>query len=592
MDAARFADYDKGRNFANKAVRALCYAPHTNLFFDRLGSVRVCCWNWSHAAGNITETSLDEMWHGAQVAALRAALNGYQYAPGCDFCQFQAAEGWFGGAKMRNFDRFEVISPDPQWPQQMEFSISNACNLECIMCDGEHSSAIRAQREKRPAMARLYTDEILETFRKYLPHLNQAKFLGGEPFLVTEHYKIWDMMIEDGLKTLCHVTTNGTQYNERVERMLAQLPFGFAISLDGASKSTIERVRVNTNYEELMRNTRRFRNYARAAKTPFSLTYCLMRPNWQELGDFCLMADDWDCPVGINTVLHPQPLSLYSLPVEELRKILAVMEKQAARLDSQLRRNKAVWFDEFERIRRKCAAVQTAQAAPPAPRKEPARNAFFLAITGERQIDEVSPALHFLKKFSKAEVIVLHTRSERRVAHDAVFEIALPSEWDDRRAAMYLKTHALEYMQDIAEEFCYLDSSVMTLAQGVDEVFAAPDAPLRFAAGTQSIDSLSRSAVNCHCLEANCNHLREAILCAFGTDIAQCDWKPPESRMFLFTAEAAPFLQAWYNNYLKIAHDPYWKNPELGALIATLWQFNLAGQNALSHACVRLVAAA
>jgi len=54
-----FSTYDSTRDFSRKAVRSLCYAPHTNLFFDRLGSARVCCWNWSQPAGNITRQTLD-----------------------------------------------------------------------------------------------------------------------------------------------------------------------------------------------------------------------------------------------------------------------------------------------------------------------------------------------------------------------------------------------------------------------------------------------------------------------------------------------------------------------------------------------------
>ena len=581
MDAARFADYDRTRSFTGKAVRALCYAAHTNLYFDRIGRVQACCWNWSEPAGNITQNSLDEIWHGAKLAALRASLADYQFSSGCDFCAFQSAEGFFGGAKMRNFDRFPVPSALPEWPQQMELSISNACNLECVMCDGDHSSAIRAQREKRPAMPRLYTDEILESFRKYLPHVQQVKFLGGEPFLAVEHYKLWDMMLEDGLKTMCHVTTNGSQYNARIENLLGKLPFGFAISFDGVTRQTIERVRVNTDYDELMRNTQRFRNHARDHKTQFALTYCLMLPNWQEFGDFCLMADAWDCPVGVNTVRRPAELSLYKLPISELRKIFAQMERQAVSLESQLGRNKAVWFDEFERIRRKCATEET---PAPAPRKAPSPNAFVLAVTGEAQLDAATPALHFLKKFSQAGIIVLQTRTNRRMAHDHVVDVPLPAEWSDTQAATHLKTHALQYLQSQAQNFCFLDASTVTLAEGIDDLFTQPAG---FPRRTESIDTLSPATVNCNC-HAPCNHLREALLCTFGIDIPQCDWQPWDDRMFHFNAASAPFLAAWDSAFQKIANDPYWKNPALGALAATVWQLGLSAQAPTENTNVRL----
>ena len=129
---------------------------------------------------------------------------------------------------------------------------------------------------------------------------------------------------------------------------------GFAVSMDGATKATLESIRVNAKYEEVMENARRFREYARAKKTSFSITYCLMRQNWHEFGDFCLMADSWDCPVGLNTVVQPPEFGIYSLPMEDLRKIFDAMERQAPRLESTLKRNKSLWFGELERIRMRC----------------------------------------------------------------------------------------------------------------------------------------------------------------------------------------------------------------------------------------------
>ena len=54
--------------------------------------------------------------------------------------------------------------------------------------------------------------------------MRQAQFLGGEPFLARETLEIWDLMLADGLTTPCAVTTNGTIYNARVERILDALP--------------------------------------------------------------------------------------------------------------------------------------------------------------------------------------------------------------------------------------------------------------------------------------------------------------------------------------------------------------------------------
>jgi MoaA/NifB/PqqE/SkfB family radical SAM enzyme len=353
MAATALAAYDATRDFKDKAVRALCYAPYTSLYFDNSGNVRVCCHNWKHPAGNILKSSIDEIWQGVAVQALRRALKDNEFGPGCEFCQAQTAET-FANAVMRRYDRFPVPEEVPLWPQQMEFSISNVCNLECIMCRGMWSSAIRARREKLPPLPRLYGDAFFESLWKYLPHVKQLKFLGGEPFLIVEYFRLWERMIDERLPIPCHVTTNGTQYGRKIERVMRHVPMSFAVSLDGVTKRTVESIRVNAKYEAVMKNAQRFREYAREKKTSFSVTYCLMRQNWQEFGDFCLMADAWDCPVGLNTVVQPPQFGIYSLAPEGLRKVLEGMEAHAPRLETSLKRNRALWFGELERIRARC----------------------------------------------------------------------------------------------------------------------------------------------------------------------------------------------------------------------------------------------
>lgn len=342
--------YDADRNFADKAFRSACYAPFVSLYFDQLGFVRVCCQNFQHTLGNIVRQSLDEIWNGDRIRQLRTALKNYNFNVGCDYCQWQASEGNYNNFA-RQFDAWPVESTETFWPAQMELSISNTCNLECVMCNGEWSSSIRTRREKLPPLGKVYGEAFLADLRKYLPHLKWMKFLGGEPFLTHEYYRIWDMLIEDGLETPCHVTTNGTQFNAKVERILERLPVSFSISMDGVTNETVERVRVNAEFETVRENFRRFHEYSRRRGTSLVLTYCLMPLNWHEFGDYLLFADEWDVEVCVNTVLHPPEHSLYAMSSAELRPIVEGLEKQGRRVLPRLGRNRAVWVHEFERVR-------------------------------------------------------------------------------------------------------------------------------------------------------------------------------------------------------------------------------------------------
>jgi hypothetical protein len=52
--------------------------------------------------------------------------------------------------------------------------------------------------------------------------------------------------------------------------------------------------------------------------------------------------------------VQPPEFAIYSLPMDELRKILDAMETQATGLESSLKRNRSLWFGELERIRARC----------------------------------------------------------------------------------------------------------------------------------------------------------------------------------------------------------------------------------------------
>lgn len=102
----------------------------------------------------------------------------------------------------------------------MEFNLSNACNLQCIQCNGDLSSSIRIHRERRAPLAKVR--RRLEDLAALLPP-DEAQFAGGEPFLGVENFRAWELIAEVSPSLGCTVVTNATQWNRRVERVLEQL---------------------------------------------------------------------------------------------------------------------------------------------------------------------------------------------------------------------------------------------------------------------------------------------------------------------------------------------------------------------------------
>lgn len=346
-----YKEYDKSRSFKHKAFRSSCYAPFVTLLFDPRGYVRACCQSWTHSLGNIARKRLNEIWQGSEIQELRQRLIAYDLPRGCATCQWQIEQKNYDLAFAKHYDRFRIDSQRPPWPQSMDFLLSNRCNLECVQCFGELSSSIRKNQEKLPPLERVYGDEFFEDLRAFLPHLAAANFLGGEPFLSEENYRIWEMLIEDHLEPTCTIVTNGTVYGKRVERILDRLSFVVSISLDGATKQTVESIRRNARFETIMQNVDRFSKYTRERGTYFNLGYCLMPQNHHEFPDFLMLAEDLDCSVTVNKVYQPPKYSLNALTRSELGAIVESWERRDAQVRKQLRRHRPVWERQLSRLR-------------------------------------------------------------------------------------------------------------------------------------------------------------------------------------------------------------------------------------------------
>jgi MoaA/NifB/PqqE/SkfB family radical SAM enzyme len=372
------------------------------------GDVLACCENNSHPLGNITRSSLLDIWRGAPADRLRDAVAVDDLSVGCRYCAWQLEDGNPTGVLARNFDHLPVTSARPAWPVRLELALSNTCNLECIMCTGEWSSKIRSRREGRPPLPKVYDDAFFEDLRAFLPHLREIRFLGGEPLLAAECLRVLDLIVDEGHTIDCHLTTNGTQWNPRVQRIFERLPISLAVSLDGVTPATVERVRQGARHAELMANLDRYRAYTQARGTTLDLTFCFMRQNWHEFGDYLQFADDLGCRVWVNTVAHPS-FSPYGLDRERFDAMLATLDGEDERRRAELGLNRQVWVDELERLRHWHRRRTGGEGGPddlyfqPVPLPTRYRDA-----EGHRAVDLDAARRRVAQGLEDAEVAVLH----------------------------------------------------------------------------------------------------------------------------------------------------------------------------------------
>jgi MoaA/NifB/PqqE/SkfB family radical SAM enzyme len=331
-----------------------CYAPLTSMYLDQFGVARACCQNTGHPLGDITTSTLREIWHGAGARELRHALARDDLSKGCEFCAWQRDELEPSERFLANYDELPAgWTARPRWPRQLEFAVSNTCNLQCVMCNGDWSSSIRARREHRPPLPRAYPDRFFDELVEFIPHLTHARFTGGEPFLGTEPQRIMDLLVEHGSEDLVmSVVTNGTVWNDRVERVLDGVRPWITVSVDGGTREVYERIRVGASFEAVVSNLDRFAAVVADHGVGMNLTHCLMVDNWSTFPELLALAEERSLDVAVNVVRFPERHSLYHLPPGELTAVVAAMEDRAAHVEGALTGTRlATWRSQLAALR-------------------------------------------------------------------------------------------------------------------------------------------------------------------------------------------------------------------------------------------------
>ncbi|MDP6909849.1 MAG: SPASM domain-containing protein, partial [Flavobacteriales bacterium] len=204
-------DYNQSRPLGPQ--KKVCWAPFKSLYFGHYGKAIACCYNRTYILGNYPEQSIDEIWRGQQAENLRKYISNNNLDHGCQGCKSQILARNFDATKAKQYDQVKLNRNG--YPSVMEFELSNVCNLECEMCSGDFSSLIRQNREGKPPLEEPYDEAFVEQLEEFIPHLEEVKFYGGEPFLIDIYYQIWEKIIEINPTVRISVQTNGTILNNR-----------------------------------------------------------------------------------------------------------------------------------------------------------------------------------------------------------------------------------------------------------------------------------------------------------------------------------------------------------------------------------------
>ncbi|MBI5845642.1 MAG: radical SAM protein [Deltaproteobacteria bacterium] len=313
LSPALVREFDRTRSFFARA--AICHAPFKSLYFKPRGEVLACCLSDRYELGRYPEQSVMDIWRGARAKDLRRAILRRELPPACGGCRKEIEDGNFTSFSGRWCDGLPY---NRKQPTALEFQLGNTCNLECIMCYGVYSSAIRKNRENQPPLQSPYGKDFLEEMGRIIPGISLARFSGGEPFLMDIYYGLWERIIDKNPRCRVRVITNGTVLNRRVRNLLDKAAFDICVSLDSLDPKTYASIRVNAELSQVLENIEWFRKRTAATNRALSVSFCLLRQNFKDLAPVVEYCNQMGAYLSVSPSYYPAETSLRTLSPEAL----------------------------------------------------------------------------------------------------------------------------------------------------------------------------------------------------------------------------------------------------------------------------------
>ena len=341
-----------------------CMHPFTGLATREDGAIKVCC--RSLPIGNIKNETLEEAWNGENMREVRRQVLSDERPDVCKPC-FDLEDQGVQSLRQRHIannipesrvnlypDALKSLTTDMTMPFElptMEIKINNLCNLKCRMCNPldstqwkdwnsivehykkEDNYLVKAVEDlgltKAPYVG-LFDDkkEWWDSLRKLLPHFKRVEFAGGEPLMDPMHYKILDLLSENGKNIEIKYATNGTVLGIKGRWIKDYWPkfksVAVNVSIDGIDE-VYEYVRSNGKFQDVVDNVRIMKNIPTVSRIVGAFT--VQSNNIMQIDkviDYFL--NKLEIVFYSHRVQYPRALSAQVLPKELKDKVIAKLE--------------------------------------------------------------------------------------------------------------------------------------------------------------------------------------------------------------------------------------------------------------------------
>jgi len=172
------------------------------------------------------------------------------------------------------------------FPRRFVFELTNACNLNCIMC-GRNAANFKLRR---------FDVSWLEIFEPVVNRVEEVTLMGwGEPTIHPEFIRFLKWAHKNGLRK--YFCTNGMRLEHLIDVIFETETDIIAVSLDGANAETNNRIRRGSDFDKVVKIIELITR--RREKWPYmNFVFTAMKSNIKQLPDMVKLASD----IGLQEV--------------------------------------------------------------------------------------------------------------------------------------------------------------------------------------------------------------------------------------------------------------------------------------------------
>jgi len=314
--------YKAYKEITKNYYKYLCHAPFNTLSFKENGDVTACCYNSDNFCENLNNKNIFEIINSKDRKLFQKNIKNHILPSGCSVCSnhFQnydfknIATLWYPQKINRN-----------GFPSNLEFKISNHCNLNCIMCLGVLS-------EQRNSTHTPYNATFFKDLEKIIPYLENTTFNGGEPMLINEYLDLWQKIKERNKNCRITIHTNCTIIPPAFEKLFIKGGFSIIASIDSFEKAKYEEIRVNASFEKTWHNFKFYLEHSENYGNEVKLNFCPMKNNWKEIPHIIEYCNSQNIVFNFSFVFFPFSLSLYNTEYVELLEIIEFFNSELKKM--------------------------------------------------------------------------------------------------------------------------------------------------------------------------------------------------------------------------------------------------------------------